>query len=141
MRLPRWLLVSLITVSAVAMLAVPAWLWVEMPRWTAMAFRDAFEAGDSDRVNELFANAGCTAVGPSQLEMSFRRGPTLFYANPRISLLDRGFEDVICGRQAMSMDYGWAGRDSGIKFQANRNRVTGDWSHSDLLFPGPVNKP
>jgi hypothetical protein len=56
MRIPRWLLVVLIAVSALALLAFPAWLWIEMPRWTAANFAAAIEARDVDRANGLLVD-------------------------------------------------------------------------------------
>src|SRR5262249_4057286 len=57
MKLPRWLLISLIAASAVALLAVPVWLWVEMPRWTAEKFVAAIAAGDAETANRMLDNA------------------------------------------------------------------------------------
>src|SRR5438093_363244 len=59
MRIPRGLLVSLIVVTAVPLLVVPTWLWVEMPRQTGQAFLDAFESQQVDRANNLLTNATC----------------------------------------------------------------------------------
>lgn len=89
MELPRWLLVSLIAISAVALLALPAWLWVQMPRWTAQKFVAAIEARDVDRINELLIGLEYVALG--------RHGDIT------CRLFDRDTRDILCGCQPMGL--------------------------------------
>lgn len=97
MKLPRWLLVSLIAVSSVALLAFPAWLWVEMPRWTAQRFVAAIEAGDMEQANQRLANASfegdlkLLSIGCGDLKASL--------AHPKVLHRSRTALDLICGSQ------------------------------------------
>src|SRR5262245_44948748 len=98
MRLPRWLLVSLIAVSAVALVAVPAWLWVEVPLRTAKQFIAAIEASDVDTVNRLLSNAKCEITESGHYLRFVLRDEGQFYLRPQATLVPRAAYDVIVGR-------------------------------------------
>jgi hypothetical protein len=119
----------MIAVSLAGILAVPAWLWIEMPRRTATMFIRTIEAGNLDRANGLFANGRLDAMSTQQTQLSFRRGPTLAFADLRFRLLDRGIADVFAGRQPLKLCYA-ANRESNIRIQANWTSVIGDWPPS-----------
>jgi hypothetical protein len=123
MKLPRWLLVILLVASAVALVAVPAWLWVEMPRRTATRFMSAIEAGDAERMNELLAGSVCMI----DRNVPVYRGRTLNVANLQIELEPTGSADVLRGRRVMiarTRD----GLDAGVRFYATWRQVTMDTS-------------
>jgi hypothetical protein len=119
MRLPRWLVVALIAVSAVALLAVPAWLWVEMPRRTARAFIAAVQASDEDRVNALLTNGVCYDMETDEhlLRIDPPYGPAVRFVPSRchISMDRRTASDIITGQQSIAVDTGATVVPSGIK--------------------------
>lgn len=59
MTMPRWLVVSLLTASALVALGAVAWLWIEMPKRTAAKFISAIESGDIERANH-FLDGTCS---------------------------------------------------------------------------------
>jgi len=70
MRLPRWVVVSLIAASVVALVAVPAWLWVEMPRRTAMKFAAIIDSNDATAANQLMINVRCARTWNGQWSLT-----------------------------------------------------------------------
>jgi hypothetical protein len=144
MHLPRWLLVSLIAVSGVALVAVPAWLWVEMPRRTAARFVAAIETNDPQVANLLLVDATFRWSGPWNaekmgdfqrfrdfhgirwdfaLEFIFSDGFHAIVPDGRVQVIDRGFLDVVRGRQPMNV---YSEPGNGIKFYALRDRVSSE---------------
>jgi hypothetical protein len=103
MRLPRWLLVSLIGMSAVALVVLPAWIWIEMPRRTARAFIAAVQAGDEDRVNAILTSGVCYDMGTDDhlLRIDPPYGPSELFVPSRchISTEKRTVSDIIKGQQ------------------------------------------
>src|SRR5262245_25252659 len=107
MRLPRWLLVSLLLASAVALVAVPAWLWVEMPRWTAERFVVAIESKDAAAANLLLSNSSCEFRSEEKwtlLCFDFQKGGGT--VNAKAAIPNRSISDLICGRQPIHLQSG-----------------------------------
>lgn len=100
MKLPRWLLVSLIAMSSVALLAVPVWLWVEMPRWTAEQLVAAIEAGDLDTAKAIL-------VEPETLSptVSFMLGEGGYLSGSEVTLrfAGRSVADILGGHQRLEI--------------------------------------
>lgn len=88
MKLRRWLMLSLIAVSSVALLAVPAWLWVEKPRRTARAFIVALQASDEGRVNALLTSGVCYVMETDDhlLRIDPQYGPSELFVPSRCQI-------------------------------------------------------
>jgi hypothetical protein len=102
MRLPRWLLVTLIVVSAVALVAVPAWLWVEMPRRTAEKFVAVVEAGDIQAAQRMLrTNNSTLSLSPeNDIFVSYENGSRHYRIEPsELGLERRTVRDLYAGRQ------------------------------------------
>jgi hypothetical protein len=114
MRLPRWLLISLIAVSAVALVAVPAWWWTVIPRRTGQEFLDAFDTQDVDRANELLTNATCKiewrSGTPSRyVQFTLESGHKLNMVNDsKLVPVKRDLRDLILGQQRITAKAGAA---------------------------------
>jgi hypothetical protein len=91
MRLPRWLVVSLMNASVIAILGSGTWWWVTWPERTMRAYRDAGEQGRLDEMKKM-----SSALMRQHLE-AFTEGKTI-----RLGLLHpvpRTFTDVLLCRQ------------------------------------------
>jgi hypothetical protein len=134
MKLPRWLLVSLIGLSAVALLVMPTWLWVETPRWTAQKFVAAIESHNVGTANELLTDAACgfreirelrEAAPPTKyvrLE-DFQNRSEVNFVGVRIVPIRRDFRDLTLGRQRMVVET-YEGKGLGLEFCVYRDHVT-----------------
>jgi hypothetical protein len=91
MKLPRWLIVSMLTASALALLGAGAWWWVTWPERTAVAFVHLM-------CDERFEEARSIA----HIEESFFR-PMLGWNAARIVRVPRSVPDVILGRQQFKL--------------------------------------
>jgi hypothetical protein len=126
MRLPRWLLVTLIAVSGVALVAVPVWLWVEMPHRTAVRFIGAFESHDIVTANELLTDSSCTletttdSSGMTFAQLGGKQSFTLLKV--RIVPVRRDLRELILGQQRL-VAQGYDGRETGYEFRAVWNHV------------------
>jgi hypothetical protein len=121
MRLPRWILVVLLAVSAVALVAVPAWLWVSTPRRTAANFIAAIEAGDAERMNAMLSGVVCR-IDPGAPAFN---GETLNLADMQFVLVPAEGSDLLRGHRTMiakTRD----GFDVGVRFRATCRDVTMD---------------
>jgi hypothetical protein len=99
MHLPRWLLVSLIAVSGVALVAVPAWLWVEMPRRTAERFVAAAKTRDTDTLTELLG--ACECDGSGRLRIKLNNGETIEFGETGYYVVPRSLAEMLLGRQSI----------------------------------------
>jgi hypothetical protein len=96
MKLPRWLVVTLLTTSLAALLGLGAWWWITWPERTIRKFIDHVNAEELEDARRIIANE------PIPLERTFRplvadedeRGEPWTVEPQRRSLLD-----VLVGRQ------------------------------------------
>ena len=126
MRNPRWLLMFLIAVSAVALVVVPAWLWVEIPRWTAKKFIAAIEARDEVRANAIVTDTLVILVA-SKPPVDIDRG--LNISNSKLVPVTRTVNDLIIGQKRMIVKTK-NDHEIGVTFLASWKGVTTD---SELL--------
>jgi hypothetical protein len=121
LRFPRWLVWFLVSVSLVALVAVPVWLWIAMPRRTAEFFVAAVEARDADRMNALLSGAVCRIdPGPP-----WYMGETLNVADMQIVIAPSEWADLLRGRQTMIVKTR-EGFDVDVRFCARWRDVTMD---------------
>jgi hypothetical protein len=114
MRLPRWLLVVLLVASAVALIAFPAWLWIEMPRRTAAKFIRAIKWQESDAVNELLDGGKAEVVEAFNFTTGFQ-----------IAVAPANVADILRGRRTITAKYD-DGFDVGVRFLATWTSVSMD---------------
>jgi hypothetical protein len=57
MRIPRWLVVTLLITSALALLGAGAWWWVTWPYRTIHKFAELVEMGDLDSANTMIVDS------------------------------------------------------------------------------------
>jgi hypothetical protein len=125
MRIPRWLVMSLIGVSVVAPVAFLAWLWIDMPRRTAVAFAEATNNRNAVRTNQLLVNARCELPSKSEstiLRFRIRTGGTWIFSDVQMRLAKRELWDVLRGNHPIAID-SWGG-ESDLRFFASWNAVT-----------------
>src|SRR5262245_24296917 len=105
MRLPRWLLVTLLTMSALAALAVAAWLWIAMPRRTAERFVAAIDAGNEDEAKSLLTNAECR-IGSAAATFHWsahHSDNSCSISTPASQMLSRDLRDIVFGHQRLEV--------------------------------------
>jgi hypothetical protein len=99
MRLPRWLIVSLLTVSALAVLSTGMWWWVTWPERTAREFVELVRLAqfdEAERVAPFLRGPGST----------FARDELLVH-RPRARInQSRSLSDIILGRLRFKFLYG-----------------------------------
>ena len=57
MKLPRWLVIGMLTSSVLAVLAAAGWCWVTWPERTAREFVDLMDQKNFDEIRELLSSA------------------------------------------------------------------------------------
>src|SRR5262245_17174977 len=128
MTLPRWLVVSLLTVSMLAVLSVGAWWWVKWPERTAREFVTALAEG---RV----ADAGVLWQGsPAEFEtaVSFMGS-----GGPRVGQCEAGGRtvyDILLGVQSFNNWY-----LSFINFEVERGKISHGFGRATVQYFPPPN--
>src|SRR5262245_56178735 len=105
MKLPRWLVVTLLSASLVAMLAYGAWWWVTWPERTMNRFVEAARASDVNEWRRLQSDSLKAADRVQEQDTPWV--PTIAGAVPR------SWMDVICARQLFNVE----ARDVALRYQ------------------------
>jgi hypothetical protein len=116
MKLPRWLLVTLLTTSLLALLSAGTWWWVTWPERTAREFMSMLAAGEYEELVEKFGGAAYYSYQePSRIAWYLWQWEG---SAGRLERGSRGIQDVILGRQTFR--YGELGHQGGIEFQMGK---------------------
>jgi hypothetical protein len=86
MKLPRWLVVSMLAASSLAILALAGWWWVTWPERTMHEFRSLINDGQFDQANAMVTNKQGSATDEVTISGRFwRRHPNedLFFLETR----------------------------------------------------------
>ena len=67
MKLPRWLVILLLSSSLMAVLAAGGWCWVSWPKWTARTFTNLLTEGDCDSARQMLSIGSVVAECPAHL--------------------------------------------------------------------------
>jgi hypothetical protein len=96
MRMPRWLVLTLLSANVLVVLGAGVFWWVTWPDQTARQFVDVVLAGDRDTAVEMLAAAARTIIPHAdEITQGARRCPTYFeYSKPT-------FMDMVCGRRQL----------------------------------------
>jgi hypothetical protein len=110
MKLPRWLVVGLLTVSALTLLGTTGWWWMTWPERTARRFVHLMDSRDFEDANRMIL------VDPRDDNLSFA---TYYYENDwdGIDCLRRSPADRLFGRGRYSVT------STSIRFNVVRGRV------------------
>src|SRR5262245_32188622 len=83
MKLPRWLVVSLLTSSALAVFGAGAWWWVTWPKRTISAFTALLAHGHLDQANRLIRPPGRLTARDSRIVVELSDGTSRLDGLPR----------------------------------------------------------
>jgi hypothetical protein len=128
MRFPRWVLVTLIVVSVAVLLAVPAWIWIDMPRRMAARLVTAIETDDFEEANELVT--GATFLSMS-IEPIIPPTHTINIEYLNLVVAPRNLRELILGHQRLVVYRKNDGGEFGVTCVASWKGVTTDWSVLD----------
>ena len=138
MKLPRWLVIGMLTTSVLAVLAAAGWYgwwWVTWPERTASLFVAHIEAGENEELSSMLRNMTDglrLEAKPGWFSFFFHKeGLSIQFPGPQIVLLHRDLRNILNGRQAMGLFFK-GGKDSGVRFYASRDTVTCEWESSSL---------
>jgi hypothetical protein len=135
MKLPRWLVVSLLSLSVLGSLTFAGWWWVTWPERTFHRFMDALAVTDFDQANRLTGRSKIlsdpdwsefveiTDAQPDQLSLCFQ--PIWNDSNSRPK--SRSLSDVAFGRQRFDVGKRWM-------FSVRRSKVVkaGRWEGNSM---------
>jgi hypothetical protein len=125
-KLPRWLVVILLSVSVLIPLGAGAWWWVTWPERTFHRFMNALAVSDFEQAHRLTATSiflsgpdwsefvEKTDSQPDQLSLRFQP----VWNDWNIRPMSRSFSDVAFGRQRFDVGKRWA-------FSVYRTKVVG----------------
>jgi hypothetical protein len=119
----RRLLVSLIVVSLVALVLMPALIWVSRPERTASALLFAFNDGDIDAFNSLVVDLDFVLDphGPTYVDEQ-----TINIGHARLVPVARKFHDYLAGVQRLRLLYPSRDDEVGVTFIAGPESVSTD---------------
>ena len=114
MRLPRWLVIGMLTTSVLFPLAAIGWWWVTWPERTAREFVDLLIEEKYEKLAEAFGTEPSywEDYRPFFVELGVQRQQA--WLHPR----RRNVHDLIIGQQDFS--YGEYGHDGGVTIQMGR---------------------
>lgn len=130
MKVPWWLVVSLLAASVLGVVGHCAWLWFEMPRRTATKFVEALKSRQREGVNELLTNATCIDYSPDfwperhfiTIQLSNSDLSPAIMARVDFDFTPRSPLDLLIGEQRVVGRR--RGRDIGLTFNATWKNVT-----------------
>jgi hypothetical protein len=124
MKMPRWLVVSLLTVSVLAVLGAGVWWWVTWPERTAREFcelnragrfKDAYQMHEPPYPDGIMKNVKMDELSPAGRDM---------YTSLRFDIDDsRSLIDILFGRATITLHTTWAGEDRTKRFVVQRGRL------------------
>lgn len=132
MKLPRWLVIGMLTSCVLAVLAAGGWWWVTWPERTAREFASLVADGQFDKANDLLVPPTCWTQGddnrialdqPAEHWVSSREIWQMLFRE-RLHIAPRTISDVALGRTR----FGWRADtetelDAQYSFIAIHNRV------------------
>jgi hypothetical protein len=101
MKLPRWLVVCMLSVSGLSVLGAAGWWWVTWPERTAQEFVRRITEEDWDVANAMF--------GPLEIRDGWGPLPTGIYFDSfaEFSPEPRSVSDIVIGRSVFSDPHGF----------------------------------
>ena len=115
MKLPRWLVIAMLTTSVLAVLARAGWWWVTWPERTAREFVQSMVDGDGDRVLRM---AQITPTLPSYKREIVSKILKSDWSNTRLHSNDRTVSEILGASQKFETDRVFT------RFEVVRGRVT-----------------
>jgi hypothetical protein len=131
MKLPRWLVIAMLTSSGLAVLAAAGWWWVTLPERSAREFYELMRDGHFSEAAKMIDPP------PSGGDIDFVEdsAPTSEWQSvmrtARLELEDRDLAEYLLGRQRFRVTFTRHGRDNFDVFIVQRGRVITDY---DVLF-------
>ena len=120
MKLPRWLVVSMLGVSVLAVVAAAGWWWITWPQRTIREFSESIVRGKFEQTNPMLVGATWevgTDGGSPTLEVVYKDGSgrygakmslerwQSFFREPPLKLHARTPADMFRGRQFFHTDF------------------------------------
>ena len=120
MKLPRWLVIGMLTSSVLAVLAAAGWWWVTWPERTAREFFALYQDGEYEQARQMLAQTDPDVFRVDELEHNETR---TFRTGLHIEGMRRTWLDRVVARQTFRF---FQGEDllPAIGFEAERGKVS-----------------
>lgn len=126
MKLPRWLILTMLVVSVAAVLAAAGWWWVSWPERTAREFVERIAAGEFRGAAEMLdPRPDCSFYVIVDVPAGEEQP---IWLNSRLRPLPRSFVDVVYARRDFHMD------GMGAEFTVEKNKILKGQSFAYLPF-------
>ena len=99
MKLPKWLVATLIAVSVLAPAIIIGWWWITWPDRTLREFIELVDQGKLDQADDLMAFEPGWRITPQAMCHAFRQSALHRPA--------RAVADIVCARQRFTYDDDW----------------------------------
>ena len=93
MKLPRWLVITLLSISALAILSVPIWWYVRWPERTAHEFADLLAQGRFEEAKKMIRQHR------GRMPIVVKRGDIEFQFSQSLNSNPRSWFNLFCGRE------------------------------------------
>jgi hypothetical protein len=104
MKLPRWLVISMLSSSVLAVLAAAGWWWVTWPERTAREFVDLLGSGRRDNARRMFHDGTeCTR----RRNWFFESYVPIDWSSVALRPESRTWNDRLSARQVFQTSLGW----------------------------------
>lgn len=128
MRLPRWLMIGMLTASVLLPLVAAGWWWVIWPEWTAYEYVEKLAKEADEEVRESMRRANPTLTRDDLVDEALARSQRPWEFKP----LPRSLLDSVCGRQTFEIDHRGAVQfGAETRFTVVRGNVQEAWHNKD----------